>query len=64
MQKGWPTKTLGEVRAFVRGPFGGSLLLREFSARSGYTKSRRPTENSRCIWAQTEPGTKAAGVDG
>jgi type I restriction enzyme, S subunit len=25
MKNGWPTKTLGEVCAFVRGPFGGSL---------------------------------------
>src|SRR5688572_15713359 len=25
MKKEWPTKTLGEVCGFVRGPFGGSL---------------------------------------
>jgi len=25
MKNGWPTKTLGEVCGFVRGPFGGSL---------------------------------------
>ena len=25
MKNGWPTKTLGEVCALVRGPFGGTL---------------------------------------
>jgi type I restriction enzyme S subunit len=32
MKNGWPTKTLGEVCAFVRGPFGGSLKKSVFVA--------------------------------